>query len=309
MSKGDAVDYVAGLGVDELELDVLLFAADNLGSTEVVDIVGGKDRFLVAWSEGGETLQVMVKTLVDVVKVYEGIDVHCRFCLLRVYVVGNVLLHTLFELVNVFPAYGESAGIGVSAEVDQKVATTFYCAIYVEACNGTCRPCSEVALSGKDDGRTVVNLGKSGSHDTDDPLVPRLVIEDDALRVVLCLVDAFYDVVCLLGHLLVDVLALLVVCIYFIGIIQGDRIVSLHQEVDGASSILHSTGSVDARPYLEHYVGHGNFTLAKSADVQNGLHADGWMLVQLLESMVGEDTVFFCHFHKVCSYGYGAEVE
>ena len=85
--------------------------------------------------------------------------------------------------------------------------------------------------------------------------------------------------------------------------------VFLHQQVDSLRTILHTARGIDARPYLEDNVAHGQFTARQSANVNNGLQAYRRRLVELLQPVEGQDAVLACHRDDVGCNGYGTEVK
>ena len=119
----------------------------------------------------------------------------------------------------------------------------------------------------------------------------------------------FHYLVGLFGHLLVDVLTLLVVFVDACGHGQCFLQVALYEQFHGFPSVHHASRGVDARSYLEDDVAHGQFASCQSADVDDGFQTDGRRLVQLLESVEGQYAVFALYGHEVGGYRDGAEVE
>lgn len=161
---------------------------------------------------------------------------------------------------------------------------------------------------GDDHGGSEIYLGESRRHDTDDALLPVLVVEDDAGVVLLALYPR-HNLVGFLGHLLVDVFPLLVVFVDVAGLVHGAVEVLLHEQVHALLAILHTARGIDSRPYLEDDVAHGNLPATEPADVDDGLQAHAGVLVELLESVVGQDTVLVDDGHEVGGNAHGAEVE
>ena len=93
------------------------------------------------------------------------------------------------------------------------------------------------------------------------------------------------------------------------GLVHGAVEVLLHEQVHALLAILHTARGIDSRPYLEDDVAHGNLPAAEPADVDDGLQAHAGVLVELLESVVGQDTVLVDDGHEVSGNAHGAEVE
>ena len=82
-----------------------------------------------------------------------------------------------------------------------------------------------------------------------------------------------HNLIGLLCHLLVDILALLVVFIDQIGFSQSLVEIALYQQVDSLSTVLHTPRGVDARSDLEHDIAHCNLAACQSADLNDGFQA------------------------------------
>ena len=121
--------------------------------------------------------------------------------------------------------------------------------------------------------------------------------------------DAGHNLVGLLGHLLVNILSLLVILVDVLGFLQGNAEILLHQQVHRFLTILHTSGGIDARTDLEHDITHGDIPAVQSADINNSLQTDTRVLVQLLQSVEGENAVLVSHGHDISSDGHCHEVE
>ena len=135
-----------------------------------------------------------------------------------------------------------------------------------------------------------------------------LIIEHDG-RVVLLRIDTRDDLVGLLGHLLVDILTLLIILIDMTGLAHGSIKVFLYQQIDTFLSVLHTSGGIDTRTNLKDDITHGDLTPAQSTDVDNGFQAYRRVLVELFQAVEREDTVLIHHRHKVGSDTHRTEVE
>ena len=122
-------------------------------------------------------------------------------------------------------------------------------------------------------------------------------------------VYACHNLVGLFGHLLVDVLALLVVFVYVMCLAERSLEVFIHQKVNAHLAVLHASRCVDARTYLEDDIAHRDVSAAHAADVDNCLQSDVRVLVQLFQSVERQDAVFVGHGNDVRRYAYGTEVE
>ena len=122
-------------------------------------------------------------------------------------------------------------------------------------------------------------------------------------------VYACHNLVGLLGHLLVDVLALLVVFVDVMRLAECRLEVFLHQQVHTHLAVLHASRGIDAWTYLEDDVAHRDVSSAHAADVDNSLQSDVGVLVQLFQSVERQNAVFVGHGNDVCRNAYGTEVE
>ena len=118
-----------------------------------------------------------------------------------------------------------------------------------------------------------------------------------------------HNQVCLFGHLLVYVLALLVVFVYVFRLVESHGEILFHEQVHALPSVLHTSGSVDPRSDFEHDVAHRQRASVQSADVDDGFQSDVRVLVQLFQSVVGKNPVLSRHRHDVGSDAHGTEVE
>ena len=78
----------------------------------------------------------------------------------------------------------------------------------------------------------------------------------------------------LLGHSLVQVLARFVVEVDASRLLNGGRVVLLHQQVDSLAPVLHTARSVDAGANLEDDVVHRQFALVQAAHLNDGLQSN-----------------------------------
>ena len=101
-----------------------------------------------------------------------------------------------------------------------------------------------------------------------DVLLPAFVVEHDG-RLVLLTLKPFHNLVGLLTHLLVYILALLVVLIDMGSLGQRTLEVAFNQEIDRLGTVLYSTGGIDARTYAESNLTHGDLASGKSANLND----------------------------------------
>ena len=139
LAKRDAVHHMAGLGVDQFELDMLLMATHHLGGAIVVDIARKEQGLLVGRTVGSQLLQLVEQSLVDVVEVELHVDVQRLLRLFGHDMVADIFLETAAELGDVFLPERQSYGIGVTSEVLQQVAARLDGLVDVEACHRTRR--------------------------------------------------------------------------------------------------------------------------------------------------------------------------
>ena len=211
---------------------------------------------------------------------------------------GHEVLEASGEGGHVLHLHREAGGVGVPSEALQQVAAVLDSLVDVEAGDRARRAGGQVARAGQHHGGAVVDFRQARGHDADDTLVPRLVVEHDGAAVGEVR-QLLHDVVGLLGHGLVQVLARLVILVDLPGFLQCGREVLLRQQVHRLLAVLYASRGVDARPYLEDDVAHGDFLVRQPAHVDDGLHPHAGVGVQLLQPVVGQDAVFAHDGHNV----------
>ena len=117
------------------------------------------------------------------------------------------------------------------------------------------------------------------------------------------------DLVGIFGHVLVDVLALLVVLIDMLGLAQCLVNVFLHEQVHAFLTVLHTSGGIDARSNLEDDVAHRDVAAAESTDVDDGFQAHTGILIENLQSVESENAVLINHRYHIGGNAHGAEVQ
>ena len=195
---------------------MLLLTAHHLRRAVVVDITGAEDGLLVAGTVRGELLQVVVQLLGDILEVDFFLNLECGLRLFREDMLVDIMLETASELRDILDLQRETDGIGMSAEILQQVATALHGIVDVIAGHTAGRTSGQVAAAGENDRRTIVHFRHSRGHDTYHTLLPVLVVEHDTVVVLLTL-QLLDNLVGLLRHLLVDILALLVVDVDVVG--------------------------------------------------------------------------------------------
>ena len=121
--------------------------------------------------------------------------------------------------------------------------------------------------------------------------------------------ELLHNLVGFLGHLFVDVLALLVISVDKFRLIERLLEVLFHEQVNSLLTVLYSSRGVDAWTYLEYDVTHGEFASGQSACLDDSLQADGRILVELLQPVECQCAVFARHRHYVRCDAHSTEVE
>ena len=179
----------------------------------------------------------------------------------------------------------------MSAEVLQQVAAMFNRFVHIKSGDGTCgtgghiiRPCEYYC-------RAVVNFCQTGCYDADDTFVPFLIIKHDG--------TAFgqpfqigHNIVSFFCHALVEVFPGFVVLIDLSRFLQCGRKVLLCEEVHRFLTVLDASRCVDTWSDFEHDIADGDLLFGESAYIDDGFHADAGVAVQLLQAVIGENTVF-----------------
>lgn len=151
LAEGDAVHHVAALVVDELELDVLLFAADDFTGAVVEHVEGAEYGLGILGTEGVEALEVVVEFVGDVAEIEPAVDVDHGTGLLGQDVAGDVFLETAGEFLDVFDFHGKTGRIGVAPEILEQVAAAFDGLVDIETGHGTGRTGGETVGAGEYD--------------------------------------------------------------------------------------------------------------------------------------------------------------
>ena len=219
---------------------MLLLTTHDLRGTVVIDITGAEDRLLVVRSVRCKLLQIVVQFLGDILEVHLFLNFQGGLRLFGEDMLVDILLETTSELWDILDFQRETYGIGMSSEVLQQITTTLHSVVDIIACYTACRTCGQIAATGEYHRRTIVHFRHSRCHDAYHTLLPVLIVEHDTVVVLLTL-QLLDDLVGLLRHLLVHILALLVVDIDVVGFCQRFLEIALHQQVDGFRTVLHTS--------------------------------------------------------------------
>ena len=219
---------------------MFLLASHHLTCTIVVHAYSTEYRFGVARSEGSKTLEVAVQLLCDVAEVDFGINIEHRLGLFGLNMLVDIFLEAAAELLNVVPTKRQSGRIGMSAKIDEQVAATLYGRVDVKTRNAACRTRSKVAVACEHHSRTEIDFGESRSHNAYHTLLPVLVVEHYRRLVALAL-ESRHDVIGILGHLLVDVLALVVVAVDVLSLLKRVRKVLIDEQIHTLAATLHTS--------------------------------------------------------------------
>ena len=117
------------------------------------------------------------------------------------------------------------------------------------------------------------------------------------------------NLVGLLGHLLVDILTLLIVFVDQIRFCQRLVEVAFYQQVNGFGTVLHTSGGVDTWSDLEHDIAHRDLTASQSADLNDGFQSYRRVGVKLFQSVEGQDAVLAHDGYDICGNADCAEIE
>ena len=191
-------------------------------------MVCAEDRLVVVRAKRVKALQVRVELRGDILEIDFRIDVdHCT-CLLRKDIVGYIFFEALGELFHIFCLHRKAGCIGVTTEVFQQVATIFDGLVHIESRYGASRTGCQIVGASQYHRRAIVDFGKARCHDTDNPLVPFFVEDNDGTAFGQVF-EFFHNLVGFLGHGLVQVLAGFVVLVDLVGLLQCGRKVLFHQ--------------------------------------------------------------------------------
>jgi len=73
LTKGYAIDNIAGFRVNKLKFDMLLLTTDNLTRAIIVDTLCEKERFCAFRSKGSKAFQVVIKLLSNVLEIKKSL--------------------------------------------------------------------------------------------------------------------------------------------------------------------------------------------------------------------------------------------
>ena len=161
LSEGNTVHHVARFGIDEFQFDVLLLASYHLAGAEVIDIACAEKWFRIARTERRKPFQIVMQSFGDILEVNLCIDFKKGFRLFGLDMLIDILLETVTELHYIVPFQRQACSIGVSAEVQQQVATALDGCIDIESGNAACRTSSQIIIARQHDGRTEVDFRQS----------------------------------------------------------------------------------------------------------------------------------------------------
>ena len=102
---------------------------------------------------------------------------------------------------------------------------------------------------------------------------------------------------------------MLVVFVDVLGHTQSHAKVFFYKQVHTFAAVLHTSRGVDTRTNLEDDIAHRQLAVVESTDVDDGFESYAWVLVELLQTVEGEDAVLVDYGHDVGSDAYGTEVE
>ena len=145
----------------------------------------------------------------------------------------------------------------MTSKVFQKVAAVFNGFVDIESGDGTGRPGCHVIRTCQYYCWPVIDFRQPGGYDADDTFMPVFIVQYDGTSVGKS-VQVSYNIVGLLGHGLVQVLASLVVLIDLSGFLQGKREIFFSKQVNSFFPVLDASGGIDAGTYFEYNVTDGD---------------------------------------------------
>src|SRR5574344_363781 len=83
----------------------------------------------------------------------------------------------------------------------------------------------------------------------------------------------------------------------------------LHQKIHRLLAVLDASAGIDARAYLKDDVAHGEIFSCQSTHFHHSLHTCAGIIVELLEPMISQDSIFAHDRHYVAGYADGTKVE
>ena len=196
----------------------------------------------------------------------------------------------------------------MTSEVFQKVAAVFNGFVDIESGDGTGRSGCHVIHTCQYYCRPVIDFRQPGGYDADDAFMPVFIVQYDGTSVGKS-VQVSYNLVGLLGHGLVQVLACLVVLVDLSGFLQGKREIFFSKQVNSFFPVLDTSGGIDAGTYFEYNVTDGDVLVRQSADINDCFQAYAGITVQLLQTVVGENAVLTHDRYNIRCDTDGTEVQ
>ena len=196
----------------------------------------------------------------------------------------------------------------MTTKVFQQIATRFNGFINIETGHRTSRTGSYIAGTGQDHRRTIIFFRQTRGHDTDDALMPFFVVHHDTL--------AFFQILARLqntgsffGDILIEVFTSLVVGIDFHSHFLGQFDIVGHEQIHCFGSRMDTTRSIQTRTNLEHDIADGDFLVVQIANMDNGFQPHAGIGIELLESVISQNTVFVGDGHNIGSNAHSHQIE
>ena len=196
----------------------------------------------------------------------------------------------------------------MSAEVFQQIATRFNSFVNIETGHRTSRTGSHIAGTGQDHRRTIIFFRQTRSHDTDNAFMPFFVVHHDTL--------AFFQILARLqntgsffGDILVEVFTSLVVGIDFHRHFLGQLNIVGNQQIHRFGSRMNTTRSIQTRTNLEHDIADGDFFVVQIANMDNRFQTHAGIGIELLESVISQNTVFVGDGHNIGCDAHSHQIE
>ena len=286
------------LVIDKLKLDVLLTAANHLACSVITHVVCAEYRFGIVWAMRRKLLHIVEEATCYLMEIKFRVNLNHGVSLFGEDILRYILLETLSKSLDVFDLQREARRIGVTTKILEQIATALHGLVYIKAHYRARRASCHIASACYHNRRAVIDLGKTRCYNTNDATVP-IGIEDDYGTLLIKALEPFDNGICLFGHALVELLTRLVELVYLAAHLECGTQVVLNEKVYSDLALLYATRCINARTNLEYNIVYAYLLFGKTANLNDGLKANAWAVVNLLDSMESEDTVFAHYRNKV----------
>ena len=171
----------------------------------------------------------------------------------------DIFLETTTELINFIRFHGESRGIFMASEVFQQIRAMVDGIVDIEVLDGSGRASDKVVGSRQDDGWSIIVIGQTRGHDTDDTFVPVLIKDDGASGIEQFFVVSNH-IKSFFGDAIVEFTTGVIEFVDIGGQFQGVFVFFGKEEADRVGCFIDAACCIDTGADKEHEVANGQLT-------------------------------------------------